>query len=61
MLRERRGGSMRQERGIVFAFWGWILFISVAIFSVMVYAGMLDGLGQALFELMKDSLRFLID
>ncbi len=52
---------MRPARGVVVVFWGWMMFISIAIFSLFVYFGVLDGLGNALFELAKDILRFLLD
>ena len=52
---------MRQARGVVMVFWGWSLFIAGTIFIVMAYTGMLDGIGSALYELLKDTARFLLD
>ena len=46
---------------MVFAFWGWSLFVAGAIVIVMAYSGMLDGVGSALYEMLKDTARFLLD
>lgn len=42
-------------------FWGWGLLSAAAFLIVMAYSGMLDGVGNALFELAKDTARYLID
>jgi len=52
---------MRPARGVVVVFWSWMMVISLALFSLMVYAGVLDGLGRALYDLVKDILIFLLD
>ena len=52
---------MRPTRGIAVVFWMWTLIVSLALFSLMIYFGVLNGVGNALFELLKDILRYLID
>ena len=52
---------MRPARGVVFVFWSWMLVISLALFSLMVYSGILDNLGRALYDLVRDILIFLLD
>ena len=52
---------MRPARGVAVVFWGWMLVISLGLFSLMVYSGLLDNLGRALYDLARDILIFLLD
>jgi hypothetical protein len=58
---QRHGGNMRPTRGATVLFWVWTLIISVVLFSLMIYFGVLESVGNALFELLKDILRYLLD
>lgn len=51
---------MRPPHGVAVVFWVWTLSGSLVIFSLMIYFGVLDGLGNALFEMLKDILRYLL-
>jgi hypothetical protein len=55
------GDDMRATRSVAALFWVWALVISLVLFSLMIYFGAFEGVGNGLFELLKDILRYLLD